>query len=215
MATEGKRGCGYRKVGGTYLCSDGIWVSCDRLPLKVGHCPVCGAGIHFTRGFTEINALRLFGIHQPCSDRLRPCNICDPKDEPAFIMPVGAKYYSPMSFLEEATEMGVSKKIPFIPKKLELGKTVVYLAHPKAVEVREPLAVQQAMSVVENRDNPQLRLLEVDRKPTYEMGIFCAFVPTRVEKLMWESKITPEEVEKHKKRGIDLVSVPDGDEDHA
>lgn len=207
---EKRRGCGYRKVGACYLCSDGIWVSCDRLPLKVGHCPVCGAGIHFTRSFTEINPLRLFGIHQPCSDRLRPCHICDPKDAPAFIMTVGAKYYTPMSFLEEAAEMGVSKKIPFIPKKLELGRTVVYLAHPKAVEVRGPLAVQQAMSVVENIDNPQLRLLEAEHKPTYEMGIFCAFVPTRVEKLVWESELTDEKREELERRGVTPIPVPDG-----
>lgn len=214
MAIERKRGCGWRKVGGYYLCSDGIWVSCDRLPLPVGVCPTCGHEIRFTRAFTEIDPLGLFGIHQPCYDKLRPCHICDPRDEPAFIMTVGAKYYSPMSFLEEATEMGVSKRIPFIPRNLELGKTVVYLAHPEAVEVREPLAVQQAMSVVENRDNPQLRLLEVERKPTYEMGIFCAFVPTRVEKLIKESEATPETIEALKKRNITPVLVPDNDLDH-
>ena len=214
MEIEQKRGCGYRKIDALYLCSDGIWVSCDRLPLKVGHCPVCGAGIHLTRGFTEINPLRLFGIHQPCLDKVRPCYVCDPKDEPAFIMTVGAKYYTPMSFMEEATEMGVSKRIPFIPKKLKLGTTVVFLAHPKAVEVRESLAVQQAMSIVEDKSNPQLRLLAAERKPRYEMGIFCAFVPTRVEGLIRESKATPESLKELEKRGITAVFVPDGDSDH-
>lgn len=32
MASETKRGCGYRKVGGMYLVGDYIRVPCDRLP---------------------------------------------------------------------------------------------------------------------------------------------------------------------------------------
>lgn len=32
MAQESKRGCGYRKVGGTYLVGNYISVPCDRLP---------------------------------------------------------------------------------------------------------------------------------------------------------------------------------------
>lgn len=219
MAIEKRRGCGFRKVGGLYLCSDGIWVSCDRLPLKVGRCPVCGAGIHFARAFTEINPHQLWGSHDPCFDRIRPCHVCDPKDERAFIMMVGAKYYpTPISFLEEATEMGVSKRIPFVPKNMELGKTVVYLAHPKAVEVHESLAVQQAMAVVEQAGNPQQALFPLETvvkaKPDYKMGIFCAFIPQKVQKLCWESEYTEENMEKHNKRGIELVPVPDGDKDH-
>lgn len=227
MAQEKKRGCGYRKIGGLYLCGGGIWVECDRLPLRVGHCPTCGAGIHFTRAFTEINALRLFGSHdysdrdeksgifiQRCHDKVRPCHVCDPKDEPAFIMMVGSKYYTPESFIREAREMGVSKKIPFIPKNLELGRTVVYLAHPKAVEVREALAVQQAMAIVEDKGTMQPRLLDAETKPTYALGIFCAFIPTQVEKLIKQSEATEETLEALRKRGITPVLVPDDDPDH-
>jgi len=47
------------------------------------------------------------------------------------------------------------------------------------------------------------------------LGIFCAFIPRRVEKLVWDSEYTPENIEKHKKRGIDLIPVPSGDKDHA
>ena len=214
MAVEAKRGCGYRKVGGSYLCGDYIPMECDRLPLELKTCPVWGAGIHFTRSFTEINPLELFGYHQPCRDAFRPCHVCDPRDESAYIMVVGSKYYTPESFLHEAATMGVSKRIPFMPKKLEMGKTVVYLAHPKAVRLREPLAVQAAMTVVAEVDEPQMRLLDADKKPCYAMGIFCAFIPQRVEKLVWQSEYSEENIEKHRKRGIDLVPVPDNDLDH-
>ena len=160
---ELERGCGYRKVGALYLCGEYIAVDCDRLPLKVGHCPVCGEGIHFTRGFREINPLQLFGLHQPCHDRIRPCFVCDPTDSIAYIMMVGSKFYTPQTFLEEARTMGISKKIPAIPKNMELGVTVVYLAHPKAIEVQDSLAVQAALAVVEGVDDPQMRLLEAER----------------------------------------------------
>jgi len=214
MAVEQIRGCGYRKVGGMYLCGEYISMPCDRLPLPLTTCPVCGQGIKVSRGFTQINPYRLWGIHQDCKDRCRPCFLCDPQDQPAYIMLVGEKYYkTPVDFLDEADRMGISKRIPFIPKGLELGKTVIYLAHPKAVEVKQPVALQQAMSIVEQSETKQPRLLETERVEK-SLGIFCAFIPKRVEKLIWESQATPEELQKLEKRGITPIPIPDGDEDH-
>ena len=232
------RGCGYRKVNALYLCGEYISVPCDRLPLPLTVCPVCGQGIKVSRGFTQINPYRLWGPHDEtvlafneppeiemlggpipvtkiiCTDRIRPCHVCDPQDEPAYIMLVGAgNYKNPDDFLDEAGSMGISKRIPFIPKDLELGRTIVYLAHPKACEVREPVALQQALSIVEQSETNQPRLLETE-KIEKAMGIFCAFIPKRVEKLCWQSEYTPENIEKHKKRGIELIPVPDGDPDH-
>ncbi|GAH52957.1 unnamed protein product, partial [marine sediment metagenome] len=213
MAVEKIRGCGYRKVNALYLCGECISVPCDRLPLTLTVCPVCGQGIKVSRGFTEINPYRLWGMHQDCRDRLRPCFLCDPQDEPAYIMMVGAgNYKTPKDFLDEARSMGISKRIPFIPKGLELGRTIVYLAHPKACEVREPVALQQAMAIVEQSETNQPRLLETE-KIEKAMGIFCAFIPKRVEKLIWEGEAIPEELEKLEKRGITAVKIPDGDKD--
>ena len=233
MASESKRGCGYRKVGGLYMVGEYISVPCDRLPLRLASCPVCGAGIHFTRSMTEINPNKLFGQHdgslveliddQPvtaiCKDKIRPCHVCDPPDAVAFIMMVGEKYYSPESFMEEAGKMGVSKKIPFIPKKLKLGETIVYLAHPKACVVKEVLVLQHAMAMAGgDRDNGQPRLLEAEKEDG-ALGIFCAFIPQRIEKLVWGSELEGEQGEKLKesleKRGITPVPIPDGDADHA
>jgi len=221
MAQEERRGCGYRKVGGLYLCGEYISVPCDRLPYPLDICPVCGGGIKVSRGFTKINPLRLFGYHQPCADKIRPCFMCDPKDEPAFIMGVGERYYkTPGDFQEEAHRLGVSKRIPskegrpLTPKELELGKTIVYLAHPKACQVRESAGLQEAMAIVGKEETNQPRLMESE-KVEYKLGIFSAFIPQRVEKLIWEHNATPEELEKLKKRGITPVVINDGDLDHA
>lgn len=127
MAVEGIRGCGSRKVGGMYLCGEYIHVSCDRLPLPLTVCPVCGQGIKVSRAFTEINPLKLWGSHDSaleqmlypnyqaareavdqgkdrCQDRIRPCHVCDSKDQPAYIMLVGegmklTAWGSPNAFL--------------------------------------------------------------------------------------------------------------------
>ena len=215
MAVEPRRLCGWRRVGGLYLCGSYTSISCDRLPYPLETCPVCGGGIKVSRGFTRINPSRLFGIHNGCKDHLRPCFMCDPRDEVAFIMGVGEKFYkTPSDFLEEAHRLGVSKRIPFIPKELELGKTVIYLAHPKAVEVKEPVALQQALSILEESETKQPRLLETE-KVEKRLGIFTAFVPQRIEKLVWQSQATPEELERLEKRGITPVIIPDGDLDHA
>ncbi|MBA7661638.1 hypothetical protein ES703_69658 [subsurface metagenome] len=229
MAIEQRRGCGYRRVGGMYLCGEYISAPCDRMPFPLTTCPVCGQGIKVSRGFTQVNPFRLWGNHdgqgvilegdvggtQICRDRIRPCHLCDPQDQAAYVMLVGAgNYNTPESFLEEAHHMGISKRIPFIPKDLELGKTVVYLAHPQACEVREPIALQQALAIVEGSDTNQPRLLETE-KVSKALGIFCAFIPRRIERLIWESQASPEELEKLGKRGITPVIVPDEDKDHA
>ncbi len=135
MASEAQRGCGYRKVGALYLVSDGIWVGCDRLPYELKACPVCGAGIHLTRSMTAINPFELFGMHDQiedvrtgitthgikevvCQDEHRPCKMCDPTNELAYIQFVGKQFYSPISFVDEANKMGVSNRIAQIPKGL-------------------------------------------------------------------------------------------------
>jgi len=58
------------------------------------------------------------------------------------------------------------------------------------------------------------RLLKAERIEK-KLGIFCAFIPKRVEKLVWESELTDEKREQLEKRGITPVSIPDGDMDNA
>ena len=226
MAIEERRGCGWRKVGGIYLVGGYISVPCDRMPFPLETCPVCGGGIKVGRGYTKINPYRLWGPHdgQPldhhvdiravCHDRFRPCFICDPRDEIALLMNVGEGYYkTPEDFMAEARRLGISKRIPFIPKELKLGETVVYLAHPRACEVKVPAVMQQAMAIVEESETKQPRLMEAERNEK-KLGIFCAFIPQRIEKLIKESEATPETIEALKKRNITTIPVPDDDPDH-
>lgn len=226
MAQEAIRGCGFRKVGGLYLVGSYITLPCDRLPLEVGSCPTCGSGVHFSRNAAEINPFKLWGCHTaqggaffatdgPFEEHYDPCGcikafghciVCQPPDDVAFIMMVGEKYYSPHSFMSEARELGVSKRIPSFPRNLKVGKSVVYLGHKKAIQVYK-------------EDGKQVSLLDqniVDKESIieYRMGIFGAFIPQRVEKLIWESEATPEVLENLMNRGITPVIIKDGDKDH-
>lgn len=217
MAIEPKRGCGYRKIGGLYLVGDYTPVACDRMPLEISVCPVCGQGLHFTRSTTEIDPLKLWGIHQPCSDA-PTCPMCYPPNSSPqlghYVMTVGKKYYSPQSFLEEAIKMGISKRIPFVPKKLVLGASVIYLAHPEAVELKESPAMQQALAILgQPGAQQQEKLLDAERV-AQGMGIFAAFRPRGIEKLIKQSDATPEETERLRQRGITPIKVPDADRDH-
>ena len=217
MAIESKRGCGYRKVGGLYLVGDYVSVYCDRLPYKLEVCPICGAGIKVGRGMSKINPLKLFGEHflshievygeddaeevlEPCEDNPN-CYLCQPKDETAYLMGVGERFYpTPKDFLDEGILQGFSKRIAQIPKEFEIGKTIIYLSHPKACQ-EAPV----------NGGNG--KLVEVE----YTAGIFTAFIPQRIEKLYWQSEIdnmSDKEKKSLGRRGITPVGIPNGDNDH-
>jgi len=134
-------------------------------------------------------------------------------------MLVGEGFYkSPEDFAREAEIMGISKKIPFKPKDMVVGKTVVYLAHHKACEVREAPAMQHAMAVgaADPGDRPRLLDAETVKKAT---GIFSAFIPQRIVQIVKESALEGPAGDKLRedlaKRGITPVPVPDDDPDHA
>lgn len=219
MAQEKERGCGFRVVGAMYLVGEFIPVECDRLPYPLDVCPVCGGGVKVSRAFTRINPLALFGEHKydDCIDDHHPCRMCDPTDEVAYIMRVGKQSYpTPGHFIAEGMDMGISKKIPFIPKELKVGQTSIYLAHPRAcVNILQPEeAVQEAEAIVKGEDTPQGRLIDAERVE-YSMGIFAAFSPQRIELLIWQHDARPETLKKLEKRGITPVIIRDGDLDHA
>lgn len=93
------------------------------------------------------------------------------------------------------------KRISAIPHKLEVGRTWIYLIHKRGIlrpPPEEPLPPGE--------DGPE---------PQYDMAIFAAFVPQRLEMPIWESQATPEYLAELEKRGIVPVRIPDGDKDHA
>lgn len=128
---EGKRGCGFRKEGGLYLFSDGIFFTCGMMPIPLTICPCCNQGIKPARGFTWISP-RIWE-NQICKSE--KCKHCDPffddKLEKVGLMWVGNKFYTTEEFLKEGMQMGVSKRIAQVPKDFVVGETWVLLAHRK------------------------------------------------------------------------------------
>lgn len=224
MAIEAKRGCGFRKINGLYLVGGGLAVPCDRMPYPLDRCRTCGAGVKFTRGHTWLQP-DFFPTHEDCRED-GPCPVCGyvganldgvvPADfGPHLLLWIGRSHYSPESYLEESRRLGVSRRIPAIPKGLVLGETWVLLAHLDAVAPKDPTACDHCdvpkdfhATVAGNRPCGEFQ----PPKPT--PGIFSAFIPRAVELILRESDATPERVEKEKKRGVTVVAVPDDDRDH-
>lgn len=208
MAVEGKRGCGYRRVGGLYLVGEGMPVACDRLPLPILVCETCGEHLRFSRNIAKINPQGLWGRHLnpasgvECGDRISDV-VCFPGDK-AYLMWVGSEY-TPQSFVTEAGNMGVSKRIPAIPADLKVGEDWVFLAYLKLIPTGKK-------SYLLPFNDPE----DLKGKKGFEPGIFYAFRPTRLEMIVTKSQ--SQDAEKMKLlrvKGIVLVIVPDDDPDHA
>lgn len=200
MAVEGRRGCGYRKVGGLYLVCRPIGFSCDRFPISITTCPCCGQGIKPSRGWTWVFPHNLFsGDHSPCA--CPPiCPVCHPArmGRRAGLVWIGSRYYSPESFSKEAAEMGVSKRIAAVPKGLVLGKTWVLVGHREAAQ--RPTKQKGLNGECITEPGP---------------GIFFAFRPTRIEMICKESqKEDADFLNSLERRKITPVFVPDHDKDH-
>lgn len=196
MAVEIERFCGFRKVGGLYLCGAGPSMSCDRLPYELKVCPVCGSGVKFTRGWTWLDWLKYAGDHSVLNEGCKCglCPVCHPfqQPQPYGLLFVGESFYSPQSFIQEALKMGVSRRIAAIPHNLKLGVTWVLLAH---------------MEACGTRPNEQGALFKVP-------GVFYAFRPQKLELLIWKSEATDEKLAELKGKHITPIIIPDGDVDH-
>ncbi len=231
MAAEAKRGCGYRKFGGIYIVCDPIGVSCDRLPFELTVCSHCGEGYKRSRAYRWIKPVTMLGgNHHPvdgttCDCTPGYCPVCHPvsifSGGTAGLLWVGEKYYTPAEFRAEVNEMGLSKRIPAVPKDFKVGETWIFMAHIKAIE-----STHFAL------DDPD--------EPIYKPGIFMAVKPQRIERIVkqtefnifemvnkdyevdsWlksdgdhEAKEIFKRLKRDVDRGITLVPLPDGDPDH-
>ena len=214
--------CGYRKIGALYLVGSLLSRVCDRFPFKLVPCPQCGRLHEFNRGVTKTSGKGIFHTEHLLDAKRRvelhaetgkwkdlcfceACPACRPDNKVAALVWIGKKFYSTESFKREANSMGVSKRLPYIPKWLEIGNTWVFLAHPEAVDaVGVP-------GTGENGKKAEGKLF--DKVP----GVFHAFVAERVEKIMTEmaaSQLSQEEIDKLDAQGIDIVTVPGSDPDH-
>lgn len=120
------------------------------------------------------------------------CPIADAKIQEAGLLWVGEKFYpSPLSFHDEATRMGISRRITALPKRFKLGETWVALAHRKAMHER---VMEQTGLGLET---------EVIK---YHPGIFHVFQPARIEYVVRDDD-TEDKLNKLEERGFSLVKV--------
>ena len=212
MAIEPKRGCGFRKVGGLYLVGDGLTVLCDRLPLVLPECQTCGEHVRFSRGIQGITPLGLWGSHDipthldeqvgTCTDS-KECFVCRPGAR-AWLMWVGADY-TPASFVAEAKQLGISKRIAAVPIGLKLGESWVYLAYLKLIS-----AVCEGCKV-----KPEKSCAACRGAGTYTLpGVFYAFRPKRIEAIITDRQEREGKAMGLIARGINSVIVPEDDPDH-
>ena len=188
---EGKRGCGFRnKKGALYLVDldPANFRQCGKLPFALGPCPVCGEGIRPSRQWVwvEADAVLASARKKPCAqEELDGCPGCPldlaAKIGKAGLLWIGDKYYTPASFTKEAKAMGISRRVAFVPKGFQVGKTWVLLAHIRAVH-----------------DGSALR-----------PGIVTAFQPKAIE-IICDGKESAEEIQAYEVRGLTPVFIDNG-----
>lgn len=159
------RGCGWRSPGGLYLVSDGIAAPCGRLPIPLETCPTCSSGIKPARGWTWVDGRKLAEPY-PCKpepDHHPVCGMANPVERVGLIW-IGVAYYArPNDFIHEASELGVSRRIPAVPRGFKLGETWVWLAHRNCILDGDP------------------RPFDPDWSPEYTAGVFQVFEPSAIE----------------------------------
>lgn len=179
------RGCGWRKSGGMYLVAGRVNYACGKLPFPLDSCPTCGQGFHPCRGWTWIDAVDLVDAQECKKEEKNLCRFC-PLDFPirfdrVGLLWVGERFYeTPGKFLDEALNLGISRRIHQIPRGFQVGKTWVFLAHRKAILDQET----------------------GNRSP----GVFAAFVPERIE-YVTDGTETEEQIAALESRGITPVKV--------
>jgi len=190
------RGCGKRKPGGLYLRCEGNGRGCGKLPLPLTVCPCCSAGVKPSRGWTWVDADKLFA-DTVCRNEIQDPNAapvihhmgCEgcPLAQPlgrAGLLWIGEGFYkTPQDWLNEASEMGISRRVAHIPKEFEIGKTWILAAHRKAIRI------SRANGAVE-----------------YSPGIFQVFQPSRIEYVVKGTE-SPANLEAMEARGITLVKI--------
>lgn len=185
---EKRRKCGFRHGGesgfGLYLCGSGLSEPCERLPFPLESCPFCGYEYTFFRAISgnfKPELLLSRDKHPQCDfhqgHNHTGCVVCSPEllPEQSWMMWVGSEY-TPQDFVREALEdeQGVSKRIPFIPKEMNVGEfgDYVFLAHKKAC-----IATTQQLE---------------DGEDVYAAGIFYVFKATRLDIVIDDEEKIPD-----------------------
>jgi len=206
---ETARGCGYRKKGGIYVMGGNLWGSCGKLPRECDRCPACDHGIKPSRGWTWVDPRHWFEKMEcseaPKGTTCEHCKLGGGLPEKAGILWIGEKFYPTVEkFAAEARTRGISRRIAQIPKELEVGQTLVLLAHRKGMNIPCPECGGKALMPTEFpefADCPRC-----NGQPVQVPAIFAAFTPTALEYIVNDNE-TPDELEAIQKRGCELVRV--------
>jgi len=216
-SVEGARGCGYRKGGGLYMVSGKLSEPCELLPIPLHVCPTCGEGVKQSRGFTWILPDPLLGPRDHGSSlHNQICPLGGPmlrekwsEGERAGLIWIGEAYYkTPREFMDEAARMGVSRRIPAVPRGFKVGEHWVALAHPKAI--------RQTCHCPRHEFGAELPdpACEACRGTGYteSPGVITFFMPTAVEYVV-KGDESEEELDALEERGLRLVKVVRAGED--
>ena len=182
-----RRGCGWRKAGGLYLVAGGPAAPCGKLPIPLGVCPTCHAGIKPTRGWTWIDGDAIAG-QQHCDLRVEQCLSCPLSRRLGRVglLWIGEQFYpTPAHWTREALGQGISRRISAVPKDFKIGETWVFVAHrlvirdgetmrpavfhifkPTAVEyVVEGLESDEELAALANRGITPVRIERLEEEP--------------------------------------------------
>ena len=217
---EPKRGCGYREVGKLYLMGPDVGYVCPSLPLNFKPCTCCGYEPSQYRDYQWVKKAYIREIREPTGVACHPkCPVCYPGTNSLTkygLMWVGKKFYTPQEFLEEMADQEVSKAIKQMPKGLIFGETWVLLAHPEAfVDSSDDGYVQAHGDWVVKCS--RLKMDEekpTEPKPPTYPGVISAFIPNRVEMLIYQSDASPEYVLELEEKGITVIVIPDKYDGH-
>lgn len=219
MPSEAMRACGWRKIGALYLVGEKSGIACCKLPIPlVPHfCNVCGLDhtVHHFQGWKWVDPKPLISS-KPCLAEnvaffAAYCPAMDPErmGDKVGLMWVGVHFYpTAEAFLFEANAMGISKRINTLPRGFELGKTWVFLAHPRAIRNQPAATDWQLLGLVKPADAEEA-------KDSWTPAIFRIFRPIAVEKIVTRTQLADEsEMDKLRERGITPVAVDDNDAAH-
>lgn len=196
VSHEGKRGCGWRKVGGLYLVTKHPGWNCGRLPIPLTTCPCCGAGFKPARGWTWVDTALLFKDIPMCQtpDKCTFCALHDPTTlGRAGLLWVGEQFYGrPAAFDEEVRTAGISRRINQVPLGFKAGETWILLAHRRAI-LTGPL--------------------ELGQEPGWTPGVFHVFRPEQIDVIV-DGTESDEQIERYIERGfVPTLVVREGNGD--
>jgi len=193
---EGKRGCGWRKVGGLYLIDKGEGQECARLPIPCEICHCCGRGIKPARGWTWVDGDEILRASPECPDRGKPnCESCLVHNFVRHgvgrvgLIWIGEKFYPTINdYINEVDVVGDSRRISMVPKDFAVNETYVFLAHRKAI--------------INKGEVPDYVGVTLEYTP----GIFRIIKPERIEVVV-DGTESDEKIDAYIKRGLSPVLI--------